>query len=58
LQPYCSHLDLEENPGQYMRLLLQSKGDFVEVGSLLAPEERQLLAETLRSELQKLKGAT
>jgi len=41
-----------------MRLLLQSKGDFVEVGSLLVLEERHLLAETLRSELQKLKGAT
>jgi len=57
LQPYWSHLDLERNPGQYMRLLLRSKGYFIEVGSLLAPKERQLLAETLRLELQKLKGA-
>ena len=58
LQPYWSHLYLEENSGQYMRLLLRSKGYFVEAGYLLAPEEHQLLAETLRSELQKLKGAT
>tara|TARA_B100000315_G_scaffold231608_1_gene243083 strand:- start:15633 stop:16133 length:501 start_codon:yes stop_codon:yes gene_type:complete len=58
LQPYWSHLDLAENPGQHLRLSLRSKGYYIEIGSLLAPDERQLLAETLGSELQKLKGAT
>ncbi len=58
LQPYWSHLDIVEEPGRHARLSLRSKGYTIEIGTLLAPAERQLLAETLRAELQKLKGST
>ena len=57
MQPYWSTIDLSQEPGQHMQLHLRSKGYYIEVGSLLAPIERQQLADALGRALQKIKGA-
>jgi uncharacterized membrane protein len=48
---------LEEPEEHWSRLTLRSHGRAVQVGSFLAPEDRQSLAEALKDALRKNRGA-
>jgi uncharacterized membrane protein len=56
--PYWVRVDLEEPSDHWSRLVLTSHGRSVQVGSFLAPQDRQTFAGALKSALRKLRERT
>lgn len=53
LNPYWVRVHLEEPDEHWSRLTLRSHGHAVQVGSFLAPQDRQTFAEALKAALRK-----
>ena len=56
--PYWVRVELEEPSDHWSRLVLTSHGRSVQVGSFLAPQDRQTFAGALKSALRKLRETT
>jgi uncharacterized membrane protein len=57
-QPYWLQVDMEDPPQPDSPLTLRSHGEALEIGSFLTPGEKQNLAITLRTELDRLRHPT
>ncbi|MGD0143643.1 MAG: DUF2244 domain-containing protein [Rhizomicrobium sp.] len=53
LNPYWVRVHMDETPDHWSQLTLRSHGRAVQVGSFLAPQDRQSFAETLKLALRK-----
>jgi uncharacterized membrane protein len=53
--PYWVRVDVEEPENHWSRLMLRSHGRAVQVGSFLAPQDRESLADALKGALRRLR---